>query len=241
MKTTARTSNKNQNQTAHFFNPHENKSAFFSYGNLSNEAFFESKENQPITGVASTNSSGKINRGKGVQRVSKAPKQCTCGECSSCKKKKENRQSPTSFQEIPTEVRGMDDRRDDKKPHEVTNHRINDSANTIKCVGGSLQVHLGGHDENSCEADKNCTIEHEEQHIADWENHYGEDVCQGVPDNHLPIGGDGYDEMLENSECSAYTIGKNCRQTALDAGDSGCDDVLRSAIQRDENQIASNC
>lgn len=68
---------------------------------------------------------------------------------------------------------------------------------------------------NNSGPDKDCTQAHEQSQIADWKGRYGGDLCKGVPDGSLPVGGDGYEEFLRKSECKAYKVGKACREKLL--------------------------
>jgi RHS repeat-associated protein len=60
-----------------------------------------------------------------------------------------------------------------------------------------------------------CTQVHEEQHIKDWKEKFGENSCQGVPDGNLPRGhGDRFDpdyaNFFRNTECNAFKAEKAC-------------------------------
>lgn len=91
--------------------------------------------------------------------------------------------------------------------------------NTIKCDGkGSLVVHQGTVLPYGL---GQCTIEHENEHIKDWIDRYGKDVCKGRKNGDLPYyavtGKDSYSDFLKKSECGAWTIGLQCRENALKA------------------------
>ena len=49
-------------------------------------------------------------------------------------------------------------------------------------------------------------------HKKDWEERYGPDLCKGVKDGHLPVGGDGYEKFRKESECKAHKAGLECRE-----------------------------
>jgi hypothetical protein len=77
---------------------------------------------------------------------------------------------------------------------------------SIECRGGHLHI-----DNRNGGADSDCTAEHERRHASDWIGRYGPNLCQGVPDGQLPVGGDGYEQFLHASECEAFKEGLNCR------------------------------
>jgi hypothetical protein len=118
---------------------------------------------------------------------------------------------------------------------EGTPAAIDAGANSIVCRGETLVVQ-----NNNTGPDKDCTQAHENSHIADWKGRYGDDLCKGVPDGQLPLGGDGYDEFLRQSECKAYKIGKACRQKLLETASDADKPAIQRAIVRDDAQIAAN-
>ncbi len=107
--------------------------------------------------------------------------------------------------------------------------------NSIVCQSGKLVVQS-----NNKGPDSKCTQAHEEQHMKDWKDRYGDDLCKGVKDGHLPVGGDDYAEFLRQSECKAYKVGKKCREDLL----KGCGPKDKAAIQagidRDNAQLKKN-
>lgn len=91
--------------------------------------------------------------------------------------------------------------------------------NTIKCDGkGNLVVHQGSVLPYGL---GQCTVEHENEHIKDWKDRYGKNLCQGRQNGDLPYyavnGKDTYDDFLKKSECGAWNIGLKCREKALAA------------------------
>ena len=81
----------------------------------------------------------------------------------------------------------------------------------IECRGGKLVPR-----NNNNGADRACTQAHEEQHMKDWKERYGENLCDGVKDGYLPVGGgDDYEEFHRKSECKAHAAGRKCRQDLL--------------------------
>jgi uncharacterized protein RhaS with RHS repeats len=91
---------------------------------------------------------------------------------------------------------------------------------TIQCNGGKYEIVLNAH---KGKPNEECVRKHEEQHIKDWKDRYGENSCQGVPDGELPKGGDNYEKFLHGSECKAYAISRDCdkelARTCPDADD----------------------
>jgi Domain of unknown function (DUF4157) len=112
---------------------------------------------------------------------------------------------------------------------------IGPTANSIICKGGGLVVQ-----NNNTGPDKDCTQTHEGSHIQDWKNRYGDDLCKGVADGSLPVGGPGYDEFLRTSECGAYTTGKQCRENLLKTAPAADRASIQSGIDRDNAQLKSH-
>lgn len=108
-------------------------------------------------------------------------------------------------------------------------------ANSIVCRGGQLVVQ-----NNNSGPDSACTQAHEGQHMKDWKERYGENLCSGVSDGSLPVGGNGYDEFLRQSECKAYKVGKACREKSLETAADADKPAIQSGIDRDNAQLVSN-
>lgn len=109
------------------------------------------------------------------------------------------------------------------------------NSNSIVCRGGRLVVQ-----NNNSGPDRACTQAHEEQHMRDWRDRYGENPCEGVSDGQLPVGGDGYEEFLRQSECRAYRVGKECRENSLRTASDADKPAIQSGIDRDNAQLRSN-
>lgn len=107
--------------------------------------------------------------------------------------------------------------------------------NSIVCRGGRLVVQ-----NNNSGPDRACTQTHEESHMSDWKGRYGDNLCDGVSDGQLPVGGDGYDEFLRQSECKAYRAGKACRENSLRTASDADKPAIQSAIDRDNAQLTNN-
>jgi hypothetical protein len=107
--------------------------------------------------------------------------------------------------------------------------------NSIVCRGGRLVVR-----NNNSGLDRACTQAHEESHMTDWKERYGDNLCDGVSDGQLPVGGDGYAEFLRQSECKAYRAGKACRENLLKATPDADKPAIQRGIDRDNVQLASN-
>jgi hypothetical protein len=109
--------------------------------------------------------------------------------------------------------------------------------NSIICKGGTLVVQ-----NNNNGPDRSCTQAHENSHIQDWKDRYGDNCCSGVPDGSLPLGGDGYAEFLRQSECKAYRVGKACRQNLLTTAADADKPAIQAGINRDDANLQShNC
>ncbi len=106
---------------------------------------------------------------------------------------------------------------------------------SIVCRGGNLVAQI-----NDTGPDRACTQAHEEQHMRDWRQRYGENLCQGVSDGQLPLGGDGYTEFLRQSECRAYRVGKQCRENALRTAADADKPTIQRGIDRDNAQLRAN-
>ena len=103
---------------------------------------------------------------------------------------------------------------------------------SIVCRGGKHVVQ-----NNNKGPDSKCSQAHEEQHINDWKKRYGDDLCKGVKDGYLPVGGDGYAEFLRQSECDAYKAGKKCRDDLLKGCNAKDQAAIQAGIDRDNEQL----
>jgi hypothetical protein len=123
-----------------------------------------------------------------------------------------------------------------EKKIEGTPAPIDSDSNSIICMKGVLVVQ-----NNNSGSDKDCTQAHENSHIADWKHRYGDDLCRGVPNGSLPVGGEGYDDFLKKSECKAYKVGKVCREKLLKSVAEHDKAEIQRAIDRDNSQIKHYC
>jgi hypothetical protein len=108
-------------------------------------------------------------------------------------------------------------------------------ANSIVCRGGNLGLQI-----NNTGPDRACSEAHESSHMADWKARYGNNLCAGVPDGQLPVGGPGYTEFLRQSECKAYRVGKACRQNLIRTSSDADKPAVQAGIDRDNQQLAAN-
>jgi type VI secretion system secreted protein VgrG len=106
---------------------------------------------------------------------------------------------------------------------------------SIVCRGGKLVLQI-----NDTGPDRSCTEAHEGSHVQDWKNRYGEDLCSGVPDGSLPVGGENYTEFLRQSECKAYKVGKACREKFIKTAQEKDKPGIQRSIDRDNAQIKAN-
>ena len=107
--------------------------------------------------------------------------------------------------------------------------------NSIVCRGGTLVVQ-----NNNTGSDASCTQAHEESHMRDWKGRYGADLCNGVPDGQLPVGGADYGEFLRKSECKAYRAGIACREKLLTTASDADKPGIQSGINRDKALMVRN-
>lgn len=110
---------------------------------------------------------------------------------------------------------------------------IDASSDSIVCKGGTLVVQ----NTQPPGAERDCTEVHENQHMRDWKERYGDDLCKGVPDGQLPVGGAGYDDFLAQSECKAYKVGLACREAKLPTTSGAEKTTLEAGIKRDKDQL----
>jgi RHS repeat-associated protein len=104
--------------------------------------------------------------------------------------------------------------------------------NTIICYNGKLTIQ-----NKNKGPDRKCTGVHEYTHLQDWLKRYGDDVCKGQKNGTTPVGGDGYDEFLRQSECKAYKAGKKCREDLLKNCNEKDRDAIQRGIDRDNEQL----
>jgi len=106
---------------------------------------------------------------------------------------------------------------------------------TVICFNGKLTI------QNKDKGpDRKCTGEHEYSHLQDWLKRYGEDVCKGKKNGSVPVGGDGYNEFLRQSECKAYKAGKKCREKLLATCKEKDKASIQAGIDRDNAQLMEN-
>jgi RHS repeat-associated protein len=111
-------------------------------------------------------------------------------------------------------------------------------ASTIQCDGngenGDYEVVLTPADKADCDAA--CTTAHEKSHIADWKKRYGNDSCRNKPKGYRPQVGPNYLQFLWKSECTAYGVGKACRENLPCSCKAG-----KQRIAGDNRQIDYYC
>ena len=82
-------------------------------------------------------------------------------------------------------------------------------ASTIMCDGSGNYVVVN----NDKGPASGCTQIHEQSHVVDWKNRYGENSCVGKPAGYLPkesVNRDDYRDFLRDSECRAFEAEKSC-------------------------------
>ena len=102
---------------------------------------------------------------------------------------------------------------------------------TIVCKGGNYTVYLGSWAGKSC-GRPDCVTVHEQSHISDWQKRWlnGCKKADGTnqPDGYLPLGGEGYDDFLEKSECDAHKADLECAEKKLKAATGGCKETWKN-------------
>jgi hypothetical protein len=113
---------------------------------------------------------------------------------------------------------------------------------TIVCNGtGGYRVDMGSWAGAPCGIE-GCVRRHEQQHIADWQGRWP-DGCKGKKNGDtIPLGGTGYAAFLKASECSAYTVERNCiAPLAAKAKTEPCKTRLKDHLDDTERQKKSYC
>lgn len=142
---------------------------------------------------------------------------------------------PERERALPTGRKTPDETTTPQESLPSTSAPIGPGINSIVCSRGRLVVQ-----NNNAGPDRACTQAHEESHIKDWKSRYGDDLCKGVPDGSLPVGGDGYGEFLRSSECKAYRVGQDCRKKLLKTAAEKDKAAIQGAIDRDDAQLKKN-
>jgi hypothetical protein len=96
---------------------------------------------------------------------------------------------------------------------------------TIVCDGkGGYRVALNDWAGAPC-GTEGCVKKHEQQHIADWKKRWP-NGCKPKADHadgsDIPLGGEGYDAFLNDSECKAHTVDLKCANTLLGTAKGDC-------------------
>jgi hypothetical protein len=104
-------------------------------------------------------------------------------------------------------------------------HPTAGGAATIVCDGnGGYRVALNGWAGAPC-GTEGCVVKHESQHAADWKKRWP-DGCKPKADHpdgsDIPLGGDGYDAFLNDSECKAHTVDLACADDLLKTATGDC-------------------
>lgn len=115
---------------------------------------------------------------------------------------------------------------------------------TIVCESGDYVVKLNSWAGKPCGI-SNCVTVHERSHIVDWRGRWptGCKKADGTnqADGYLPLGGDGYDEFLKKSECTAHTKDLECAAEKLKGASGDCKTKLESYVKLTEEQKKGFC
>src|SRR6266851_1194072 len=96
---------------------------------------------------------------------------------------------------------------------------------TIVCDGkGGYRVALNDWAGAPC-GTEGCVKKHEQQHIKDWKKRWPSG-CKPKADHadgsDIPLGGEGYDAFLNDSECKAHTVDLKCADTLVKSAKGDC-------------------
>ena len=111
------------------------------------------------------------------------------------------------------------------------------SAGTIQCDGkGEYEIILSEEQKGACDAE--CAKAHEQSHIADWKQQFGNDSCRNKPRGYRPgfFMDPAYREFVRKSECKAYRVSLACDRTLL-KNSCSCKETAKHDINRDERQF----
>ena len=126
--------------------------------------------------------------------------------------------------------------KEDDRPHA--------GAATIECQGGDYVVKLNSWAGKPCGI-SDCVTVHESSHIDDWRGRWPKgckkDDGSNQADGYLPTGGDGYDEFLKKSECTAHTKDLECAEAKLKAATGDCKTKLENYVKLTREQKAGYC
>jgi hypothetical protein len=115
---------------------------------------------------------------------------------------------------------------------------------TIQCEAGAYVVKLNDWAGKPCGI-SDCATVHESSHIVDWQARWpkGCKKADGTnqADGYLPVGGDGYDEFLKKSECTAHTKDLDCAEAKLKSASGDCKTKLESYVKLTKAQKAGYC
>jgi hypothetical protein len=104
----------------------------------------------------------------------------------------------------------------------------------VQCDGaGNLEIYYGAFESSP---GKVCITKHENCHIEDIKERYGNDVCNGKPKGWDPVYRDSvrvppFDDWKRRSECRAYTVERLCLLLLLDCI---TDPILKQQVKTQE-------
>jgi RHS repeat-associated protein len=110
---------------------------------------------------------------------------------------------------------------------------------TFQCDGsGGYEVVLNWAKGSVVES---CVTLHEEQHIKDWQQHFGPDSCKGKPKGYVPKGGPDYDAFLRLSECHAFSVEEPCEENLLKKCKERDKQFIQKVLDDTRARIKLNC
>jgi hypothetical protein len=111
----------------------------------------------------------------------------------------------------------------------------NNQAATIVCDGsGGYRTELNWAENTPCGI-RDCVDQHEQSHARDWENRYPDGCLQGTDGDRVPLGGPGYSDFLNQSECDAYRVSESCIDEKMKTASPECQDDLEN-LRNDVSQ-----
>ena len=109
----------------------------------------------------------------------------------------------------------------------------------IVCDGsGGYEAVMNDYEGEHCGIDQ-CVTEHEQSHISDWEQRYGQ--CPGPRGSEVPTSGDGYDGFLQQSECRAYNQELSCEERLFQNTSPECRPYVQEHMENTLNGRNDSC
>jgi hypothetical protein len=99
----------------------------------------------------------------------------------------------------------------------------------IACDGsGGYEPVMNNYEGEHCGIDQ-CLIEHEQSHISDWEQRYGQ--CVGPRGSGVSTSGADYNGFLQQSECRAYNRELSCEERLFQNASPECRPYIQEHME----------